>query len=330
VTEQHQTNADASRAGVSFLVRVIAVLLPVAVGFALLGDKRFERTALASSVVQAKDKLKDPRFIAEGAKLFAPSCGNAYCHGTGGGGGGAPRLRGRDLEGAYVFKSISNGIPGTPMPSFKSELSDEQIWKLVAFIVSDAKTSFATKLKAPDADKPASQPAVPPKPGEPTAAASIIGSAQAGKALFFDSAQPKSCRSCHSLQGEGTPIGPDLSKSESKSPRELFLSIVLPHETKGSRYATVTLTLRNGDKVIGVQKEEDTESIRVYDTTELPAVLRTVQKADVVKVETSSQSVMPKDYATAYTVKQLLDLVTFLKSSESKSPVTLKDLFWKD
>ena len=39
---------------------------------------------------------------------------------------------------------------------------------------------------------------------------------------------------------------------------------------------------------------------------------------------------MPKDYASVYTVKQLLDLVTFLKSSESKSPVTLKDLFGKD
>jgi hypothetical protein len=35
---------------------------------------------------------------------------------------------------------------------------------------------------------------------------------------------------------------------------------------------------------------------------------------------------MPKDYASTYTLKQLLDLVTFLKSSESKSAVTLKDL----
>ena len=62
----------------------------------------------------------------------------------------------------------------------------------------------------------------------------------------------------------------------------------------------------------------------------LPAVLRTVQKSDVVKVESRDESVMPKDYASIYTMKQLLDLVAFLKSSESRSPVTLKDLFGKD
>ncbi len=273
---------------------------------------------------QANGRRTDPQSIGEGARLFATNCGNAYCHGTGGSGGGAPRLRGKGLEGAYVFKSVSNGIPGTSMPSFKSELSEEQIWKVVAFIVADPKTGVVAKPETPQGNKPALQPSSPPRLPEP--ASSIIGSAQAGKALFFGSAQPKSCGLCHFLQGQGTPIGPDLSKSEHQTPRELFLSIVFPRETSDSRYATVTLTLRNGEKVSGVKKEEDAESVRVYDTTELPAVLRTVQKADVLKTETSSQSIMPNDYASAYSLKQLLDLVAFLKSSESKSPVTLKDL----
>jgi mono/diheme cytochrome c family protein len=79
--------------------------------------------------MQADARLKDPQFISDGAKLFATSCGNAYCHGTGGAGGGAPRLRGKDLEANFVFKAISNGIPGSSMPGFKSELSEEQIWK---------------------------------------------------------------------------------------------------------------------------------------------------------------------------------------------------------
>ena len=325
MTEQHPTKADVSRAGISLLVRVIAVLLPVAIDFNLPGDKRFESSASASSVLQAREKLKDPRIIAEGAKLFAPSCGNAYCHGTGGVGGGAPRLRGKDLEAAYVFKSISNGIPGTPMPSFKSELSDEQIWKLVAFIVSDAKSSATAD---PPLSLPAASSSAPVNSAEPIASSSLVGSSQAGKALFFDSSQPKSCHACHSFNGEGTPIGPDLSAAASRSPRDLLLSIILPSGLKGAQYATITVALRNGEKVVGVKKEEDAESLRIYDTTELPAVLRTVQKADVAKVEYANESVMPKDYASAYTMKQLLDLVTFLKSSpQSKSTLTLKDLF---
>jgi hypothetical protein len=104
------------------------------------------------------------------------------------------------------------------------------------------------------------------------------------------------------------------------------LSIILPRDVKDSQYATVTVALRNGDKIVGVKKEEDAESLRVYDATDLPVVLRTVQKADVARVEYSSESVMPKDYPSVYTMKQLLDLVTYLKSSESKSTVTLKDL----
>src|SRR5436190_24355374 len=75
-------------------------------------------TSLTSATSQT-EKLKDPQFIADGARTFATSCGNAYCHGTGGVGGGAPRLRGRGLEAAYLFKTISNGIPGTSMLSFK-------------------------------------------------------------------------------------------------------------------------------------------------------------------------------------------------------------------
>lgn len=310
--------------------RAVALVLVTLIAWLLLTDRHVQLAASRSSGAQREDKLDNPQFIPEGARLFAPSCGNAYCHGTSGVGGGAPRLRGKGLEAAYVFKTISNGIPGTAMLSFKSEFSEQQIWKLVAFITSDAKTISAAKPEAPIADKPASQPAVPLKPAAPTATSSFAGSVQAGKALFFDSAQTKSCGTCHSFDGAGTPIGPDLSKAGSRSPRELFLSVILPNETKDPKYATVTIVLRNGDRIRGVKKEEDFESIRVYDTTELPAVLRTVQKTGVAKVETATESIMPKDYASTYTLKQLLDLVTFLKSSQSGSPVTLKDLFWKD
>jgi putative heme-binding domain-containing protein len=271
---------------------------------------------------QVSGKLTDPQFIAEGAKLFATSCGNAYCHGTGGNGGGAPRLRGKGFEAAYAFKAISNGLPGTSMPGFKTEFSEEQIWKLVAFILSDAKAI----VPRPSDGLQATPPSTPPVKPAGAVTGLLVGNAQVGKALFFDSSQPKSCYSCHSINGEGTQIGPDLSAAASRSPRNLLLSIIFVREPKDPKYATIAVLLRNGEKIIGVKKEEDSESLRVYDTTELPAVLRTVQRTDVAKIEYPNESVMPRDYSSAYTLKQLLDLVTFLKSSESKSPVSLRDL----
>lgn len=311
--------SEVHRSG-SYRLCTVALALGVLVGFALSPNGQSRRIAYAA---QQSDKLKDQQFIVEGSRLFAPSCGNAYCHGTGGVGGGAPRLRGKSFDAPYLFKTISNGVSGTAMLSFKGEFSEEQIWKLVAFVMSEEKSTPDTKPEASVGDKHSTGP--PPASPE-TAKSSSTGNAQAGRSLFFDSSQSKSCHQCHSFQGEGTPIGPDLSKLGSRSARELFVSIVLPRDSRNAPYSALKLTLRSGEKIVGIRKEEDGESIRVYDTTELPAVLRTIQKTDIVKLENATESVMPADYASIYTMKQLLDLVTFLKSADSKSPLTLRDL----
>jgi len=277
---------------------------------------------------QTRERLSDPQTVSEGAKLFGTNCGNAYCHGTGGMGGGAPRLRGKGIDEEYAFKAISNGVPGTSMPSFKTELSEEQIRKLIAFIVSDAKTNPGSSNTPAANFSPDSRSPLPAKRSEADLTVTSVGDAQAGKALFFDSSRSKSCYSCHQFNGEGTAIGPDLTSiAANKSARDLFLNIILPRDVKDSRYTTITVSLRNGDRVIGIKKEEDSESLKVFDTTELPAVLRTLQKENILKIETSSVSAMPNDYSSLFTVKQFLDLVTFLKSSQANSRVLLKDLF---
>ena len=275
---------------------------------------------VTTSQTETLTKLRDPHFIAEGAKLFAPNCGSGYCHGAGGIGGGAPRLRGKDLDPQYIFKTVSNGISGTAMLGFKSDFSDEEIWKLVAFILSDGKVN---PLSEPSPTKPS--PTNAPVHSDATPAGTLAGSAQAGKALFFDSAQSKSCHSCHAFNKEGGAVGPDLSHAGNKPARELFSLTLVARPAQDSRYAVLTLVLKNGDKIIGVKKEEDTESVRVYDIAELPAVLRTVQKNEISKSETVDWPVH-KDNASLYTIKQLLDLVTFLKSSSSNSAVTLSDI----
>lgn len=310
--------SDVRRSG-TYRLCSVAVVLGVVAGIVLFPISQSQRTAYAGPQT---DKLKDPQFIAEGARLFAPSCGNAYCHGSGGVGGGAPRLRGKSFEAPYLFKTISNGVSGTAMLSFKAEFSEEQIWKLVAFVMSDVKSTPDARPEASATDKQSPRASL----GVAESGAST-GSAQAGRSLFFDSNHSKSCHQCHSFQGEGTPIGPDLSKVGSRSARELFASIALPRDVKkDTRYSTLKLTLRSGDKVVGIKTEEDGESIRFYDTTDLPAVLRTIQKTDIVQLESANESVMPKDYASLYTMKQFLDLVTFLKSPDSNSPVRLRDL----
>jgi putative heme-binding domain-containing protein len=241
-------------------------------------------------------------------------------------GGGAPTLRGKGLEAAYLFKTISNGLSGTPMRPFKSELSEEKIWQLVAYIMSPVGGGEAPAASGPTAAESAKSGAAGDgSPATPADSSTMTGDSSAGKQLFFDTSQSKSCQSCHTFQGMGASIGPDLSKLGGRSARELFLAIVLPGDARDQRYRTLTVTLKDGEKIIGVKKDEDSDSLRIYDVTELPAVLRTVQKGQIAVSEISSASPMPKEYARIYTLKQLLDLVAFLKS-EAKGAIQLKGI----
>ena len=77
-----------------------------------------------------------PEAIKEGEKIFDAKCSECHMDGTGGAG---PNLTddtwiygGSD---AAVFETISYGRKGG-MPSWKKELSKDDIWKVIAFIRS--------------------------------------------------------------------------------------------------------------------------------------------------------------------------------------------------
>jgi mono/diheme cytochrome c family protein len=78
--------------------------------------------------------LTDSKVVGEGAQLFRQSC-TAYCHGKDGGASRAPKLRGSKLERSYVYARISKGSPNG-MPGFEATMPRENIWKLVAYVLS--------------------------------------------------------------------------------------------------------------------------------------------------------------------------------------------------
>jgi len=77
--------------------------------------------------------LKDPAVIQAGAAIYNGNC-TFYCHGQGGRPKLGPDLRGRQFDKDGLFKVLADGQGR--MPGFKSRLTDEQIWKLVAYILS--------------------------------------------------------------------------------------------------------------------------------------------------------------------------------------------------
>jgi putative heme-binding domain-containing protein len=279
--------------------------------------------------------------IEAGNRVYLGSCSMTYCHAAGGVGGGGPRLRDREFTAAYLTHLITEGVPGTGMPAFKNTLSKQQIEQCVAYILSLSPKKGAAKAKSDQqaqaldphlsgAAAPVTERTESPAAPEPVKSEVAIndsfdlhGDVEAGRTLFFDSAITQNCRVCHTAQNRGGRIGPDLTGLAGKPPREILRSIVAPHAAIEEKYATITVTTRDGEKFTGVKRDEDEKMIRIYDTSTLPPVSRAFLKSEAPKIERLNTSAMPADYASKYSLKQLLDLISFLKSSN----VSLKELF---
>ena len=266
--------------------------------------------------VQSKtaSELKEPKLIRDGSALFARTCASSYCHGSGGKGGGAPRLRPGNQSPSYLFKTVSDGVSGSPMIAFRNDLSEDKIWSLVAFILSPVEgapesSADVDPMKSPE--KIASESSrrdVPP--------GSQSSEAVAGKELFYELSSRPACHFCHSVHGVGGQIGPELSNwAKSAAVGDLSRKIASAHDSDDPHYRMVSVELKDGDKVFGIKISEDAQLIRVYDVVALPPVLRTIQKADVSRTEPSKKSVIPSALDSIYSEAELRQIIAFLKSS---------------
>lgn len=282
--------------------------------------------------------LNAPAVIGVGRTLFARSCSVGYCHGAEGRAGGGPRLRGKQWEPGYLYRVTAEGIPRSSMPGWKEKLSQDEMWSVVAYVMSlsDPEGSAAGELASATAPGPgesapeSGQTAGPPEPlpegGK--ASAGLAGEADKGRELFFDAADDLNCAQCHRTRGMGAEVGPDLSGLADRPARQILRDILLPAARLSSQAALFELTTVAGERLMVLKAGEQEQRIRFYDVTALPPVRRTLRRDQVQSLEPQPGSPMPDSYGQRYTLKQLLDLISFLKVAApgTSSAVTLEDL----
>jgi cytochrome c(L) len=129
----NKTAQNRRKAGMLILALLVVLSLVSAAGL-------YAGTTPAGNIPAAKD-VKNPyegkaEAIKEGDKIFDAKCSECHMDGTGGAG---PNLTddvwiygGSDAD---VFETIAYGRKGG-MPSWKSELGADNIWKVIAFIRS--------------------------------------------------------------------------------------------------------------------------------------------------------------------------------------------------
>ncbi len=252
--------------------------------------------------------------IESGKTLFASNC--KMCHGDEGAGGRAPALRGTKFTMPFVRKTAEEGRPGTMMPKFTPRLNATQLDDLAVYVASlqpVVPSGDTAKAAAPVAAAPGREPM-------------LTGDATAGRGVFFNRSVLDSCHVCHTFDGQGGRVGPNLtSRMSGRSAREIFHRIVVvPHRSVDPAYVRVRITTKGGAKYVGIRAESGDGEFHFYDTASLPPVLRAIPRADVASVVPVTGTPMPSDYATRLSLKQLLDLVAFLKAGSA--PVSLADV----
>jgi putative heme-binding domain-containing protein len=244
-----------------------------------------------------------PRESDAGRQVFTTAC--RPCHGEEGVGGRGPALRGDKFTVDFVQAVVSAGRPGTLMPTFRDALGPDQI---------DSVARYVASLQARRTDWML-----------------VRGDAAAGRDLFYAEEVEYSCHNCHSVRGEGGRVGPDLAaRLKNRSAREILQRIVVvPHRSADPAYQRVRITTTSGDQYVGIKAgSQSNQALNFYDTASLPAVLRTFRISEIRAISALNGTAMPSDYASRFSLVQLLDLVTFLRSeaSGSRPPVTLADL----
>jgi putative membrane-bound dehydrogenase-like protein len=118
------------------------------------------------------------------------------------------------------------------------------------------------------------------------------------------------CVTCHTFDGTGGKVGPDLSGIRNQPPDALLLHIVVPDYEITPGYETYTVQTRDGRTVAGRLESEAPNALTLRDAA---GSVQTVRRQDIESMGTSSSSLMPAGLDKALSPAQLADVIAYLK-----------------
>ncbi len=230
----------------------------------------------------------------QGVQRFMEYC--AGCHGADAKGGDkAPSLISAagplNRSDSEIFRIVRDGTKGG-MPSF-AQIGDANIRTLVQFL---------RRLENNTASKSAS------------AEVTVTGDADLGRALYFGKGQ---CSECHLMQGKGGFIASSLTNyGRNRAADEILKAITTPDSPLEPSAQVVTVTTSTGQRLTGVLRNEDNFNLELQSED---GRYHFLARSDLKDVHYTEHSLMPRDYATRLSPKELNDIVSFLVVS-SRNP----------
>lgn len=217
--------------------------------------------------------------------MFRSNC--AFCHGLTARGGRGPDLRATAAQpDDAVRNTVKKGVPGTTMPAFNFE--PDEVDSLVVYLRQVVQGA-----------------------GSPTRPS---GDAARGAKIYAS----QGCATCHSIAGQGSVYGPDLSRIGAGRPVEhLRESLLDPSADIAEDYEGVTAVLSSGQRIQGIRINEDTFTLQLRDPSQK---FRMLGKDEVREVVNEKQSLMPAYKSLAK--PDLEDVIAYLyaQRAEAGSP----------
>lgn len=160
----------------------------------------------------------------------------------------------------------------------------------------------------------------PKGPGRRWTVENAVASVDSGMAsLNFDTGKKiyaaVLCSSCHSMQGSGGDIGPNLTQLGTRfSNKDILESIIHPSKVVSDQYASTIFYLKNGQSVVGRLVNEDKVNYSISQNPFAANELRKLPKKDVTSKRFSPESIMYPGLINSLNPQELKDLMAYLKS----------------
>jgi putative heme-binding domain-containing protein len=143
------------------------------------------------------------------------------------------------------------------------------------------------------------------------------GDPRRGHNLFHD-LKGVACVRCHTIEGVGAIIGPDLTGIHSKYPRSFIIeSVLYPSKVILDGYQQVLFETKDDEDVSGIVRNENDEEVTVIDSGGVTHVLK---KSNITRRRVSQISLMPEGLQTGLSLTEFADLISYVENPKLPQP----------
>ena len=128
------------------------------------------------------------------------------------------------------------------------------------------------------------------------------------------------CDRCHTIQGEGADVGPELTQLGTRfTAKDMLEAIITPDKAVSDQYASTVYTMKDGQSVLGRQMNEDANFYYIAQNPFDNKTIRKIAKKEVASSRISPVSIMLPGLINSLNPDELRDLVAYLMSGGNKN-----------